>query len=77
MKRILTISIALILIAGCAKIPKKVSCPRDNVIYFDSGGRLQWVPEGFFDGESGPGGYYMTEKQYNKIIEELKRKGGM
>ena len=85
MKRLTILLIAVFLLSGCVLFEKKSastipkpSCPRENVIFSDGNLNLIWVPEGFFDGEPGPWGNFVTEEQYKKAVEEyIKKEEGL
>jgi len=78
MKRLLITLLVYWCLSGCIICEKNVclSCPDQNVLYIDSAGNLQFIQKGYFDGEPGIGGNYITERQYNQILNEAMRKEG-
>ena len=66
MKKLIFAAIALILIliAGCAAVPKRPSCPPEDTLFMTPIGPLQ-MPKGFFD--KGEGENWMHTNDYNTM----------
>jgi len=71
MKRSLIIAIAFILITGCAS--KKIFCPRERAYFLDPDGQVIVMEKGFFDKKEG---HWITEDEFNLIVEKYKKQRG-
>ena len=76
-KYFIIVSLILILIAGCATVPKCPACPPERAYFRGDGGGLVYFEKGWFDKKEGR---WLTQEEVDKRFEEYKkereRRGG-